>query len=68
MNREQTRWQKELGEIFGAAYDPEFIPVWHAGWIDYEECGWIYVLERSGTYYVQQGSLDPSLGSVGGQQ
>lgn len=55
MTWEQVRWQRELAEIFGVAYDPGFVPVWHAAWSDYEECGWIYVLERDGRYFVQEG-------------
>lgn len=45
-------WQQDLQEIYGDKYDPEYIPIMHADWQDYEECGWLYVLEKDGQHYV----------------
>jgi len=55
VTHEQIAWQEDLVEIFGDAYDPTFVPVWHASWSDHEECGWIYLLEKDGQHYLQQG-------------
>ena len=43
-------WQRDLQEIYGDKYDPEYIPIIHADWQDYEE--WLYVLEKDGQHYV----------------
>lgn len=45
-------WQRDLQEIYGDKYDSEYIPIMHADWQDYEECGWLYVLEKDGQHYV----------------
>jgi hypothetical protein len=45
-------WQQDLMDAYGDNYDPEYIPIMHAGWQDYEECGWLYVLQKDNQYYV----------------
>lgn len=52
MTYEQWQWAQELRELFPAEYDDAYVPIWHAGWSDYEECAWVYVLEKDGVYYV----------------
>lgn len=54
MTYEQWQWQQTLRDLFPQDYDPAFVPVWHASWSDYEECSWIYVLQKGAQYYVQQ--------------
>ena len=55
MTNDQCMWQQELRERFPQCYDPEYVPVWHAYWGDYEESGYFYLLERNGQLYVQEG-------------
>ena len=39
----------ELPDIDG--YDPEYQPIFHAGWYGYEESSWVWIFERDGKYY-----------------
>ena len=55
MTYEQWQWQRDLLDLFPQEYDPAYVPVWHASWCDYEESGWIYVLQKGTQYYVVQG-------------
>jgi hypothetical protein len=52
---EQLGWCNELADLFGEAYDTDYMPIWHAEWSDYEEWGWIYILEKDGRFYEQTG-------------
>lgn len=45
-------WQQQLLEAYEDKYDPEYIPIIHASWQDYEECAWMYILLKDGQHYV----------------
>lgn len=55
MTYEQWQWAQELQERFPNEYDPTYVPLWHGAWSDYEEYGWIYILEKVGQLYVLEG-------------
>lgn len=55
----QLEWIKDLEDRFGSAYDPSFIPVLYADWIDWEVSIWIYILEKDGHFYILKGGDNP---------
>jgi len=45
-----------LGKLYEfEGWDPSYKVIFHANWSDWEESGWVAVMERNGKFYEQRG-------------